>query len=76
TPSTLVAKAAYAVERGLMAPDQIGMLAFNRDAAGELQQRTSAAFERLGLPAGDVTGCKFHALGRQIIGKVTGRMPE
>ncbi|AOA72721.1 helicase IV [Stenotrophomonas rhizophila] len=74
--STMVAKAAYAVERGLMAPDQIVMLAFNREAAGELQQRTSAAFERLGLPVGDVTACTFHALGRQIIGKVTGRMPE
>jgi hypothetical protein len=29
--STMVAKAAYAVERGLMAPDQIVMLAFNRE---------------------------------------------
>lgn len=74
--STMVAKAAYAVERGLMAPDQIVMLAFNKEAASELQQRTAAAFARLGLPADDVTACTFHALGRQIIGKVTGRMPE
>ncbi len=74
--STMVAKAAYAVQRGLMAPDQIVMLAFNKEAATELQQRTAAAFQRLGLPAGDVTACTFHALGRQIIGEVTGRMPE
>lgn len=74
--STMVAKAAYAVQRGLMAPDQIVMLAFNKEAATELQQRTAAAFERLGLPAGEVDACTFHALGRQIIGKVTGRMPE
>lgn len=74
--STMVAKAAYAVERGLMAADQIVMLAFNKEAATELQQRTAAAFERLGLPADEVTACTFHALGRQIIGKVTGRMPE
>ncbi|WP_312329022.1 UvrD-helicase domain-containing protein [Stenotrophomonas sp.] len=74
--STMVAKAAYAVQRGLMAPDQIVMLAFNKEAATELQQRTAAAFERLGLPTGEVNACTFHALGRQIIGKVTGRMPE
>lgn len=74
--STMVAKAAYAVERGLMAADQIVMLAFNKEAATELQQRTAAAFERLGLPADQVTACTFHALGRQIIGKVTGRLPE
>lgn len=74
--STMVAKAAYAVQRGLMAPDQIVMLAFNKEAASELQQRTDAAFERLGLAVGEVTACTFHALGRQIIGSVTGRMPE
>ncbi|MFL9585080.1 UvrD-helicase domain-containing protein [Stenotrophomonas sp. AB1(2024)] len=74
--STMVAKAAYAVERGLMAPDQIVMLAFNKEAASELQQRTAAAFQRLGLHGAEVTACTFHALGRQIIGKVTGRLPE
>ncbi|MFI8716572.1 UvrD-helicase domain-containing protein [Stenotrophomonas sp. NPDC077464] len=74
--STMVAKAAYAVQRGLMAPDQIVMLAFNKEAASELQQRTDAAFQRLGLAVGEVTACTFHALGRQIIGSVTGRMPE
>lgn len=74
--STMVAKAAYAVQHGLMAPGQIVMLAFNKEAANELQQRTDAAFERLGLAGGGVTACTFHALGRQIIGSVTGRMPD
>ena len=74
--STLVAKAAYAVDRGLVPPERIVMLAFNKDAAGELQQRTEQAFARLGLDAQAVQARTFHALGRQIIGKATGRMPD
>ncbi|MGH8038387.1 MAG: UvrD-helicase domain-containing protein [Stenotrophomonas sp.] len=74
--STMVAKAAYAIDRGLAAADQIVMLAFNKEAATELQQRTDAAFQRLGMAAEGVQARTFHALGRQIIGKVTGRMPE
>lgn len=74
--STMVAKAAYAVDRGLVPAERIVMLAFNKDAAAELQQRTDQAFQRLGLDAGGVQARTFHALGRQIIGKVTGRLPS
>jgi DNA helicase-4 len=74
--STMVAKAAYAIDRGLVAADQIVMLAFNKEAATELQQRTDAAFQRLGMDADGVQARTFHALGRQIIGKVSGRTPE
>jgi DNA helicase-4 len=74
--STMVAKAAYAIDRGLVAADQIVMLAFNKEAATELQHRTDAAFQRLGMDAEGVQARTFHALGRQIIGKVSGRMPE
>lgn len=73
--ATMVAKAAYAVDRGLVAAEQIVMLAFNKDAASELQQRADQAFQRLGLDAEGVQARTFHALGRQIIGQATGRFP-
>jgi DNA helicase-4 len=74
--STMVAKAAYAVERGLVAPERIVMLAFNKDAATELQARADRAFQRLGLGEVRVEARTFHALGRHIIAQATGRMPQ
>ena len=74
--STMVAKAAYAIDRGLVAPERIVMLAFNKEAAAELQQRSDQALQRLGMDGVRVEARTFHALGRQIIGKATGRMPE
>ncbi|MCF7752561.1 UvrD-helicase domain-containing protein [Bacillus subtilis subsp. subtilis] len=74
--STMVAKAAYAIDRGLVAPERIVMLAFNKEAATELQQRSDAALQRLGMPAVRVEARTFHALGRQIIAQASGRMPE
>ncbi|WMJ68716.1 UvrD-helicase domain-containing protein [Stenotrophomonas sp. 24(2023)] len=74
--STMVAKAAYAIDRGFIAPERIVMLAFNKDAAQELQARTDSAFARLGLETGRVQARTFHALGLHIIGKATGRKPD
>ncbi|MEG2805661.1 UvrD-helicase domain-containing protein, partial [Stenotrophomonas sp.] len=74
--STMVAKAVYAIERGLVAPERIVMLAFNREAATELQQRADQALQRLGMHGVHVQALTFHALGRQIIGKATGQLPE
>ena len=74
--STMVAKAAYAIERGLIAPERIVMLAFNKDAATELQARADRAFQRLGLDQVRVEARTFHALGRQIIAQATGQMPQ
>ncbi|WP_256843386.1 UvrD-helicase domain-containing protein, partial [Pseudomonas aeruginosa] len=37
--STMVAKAAYAIDRGFVQPERIVMLAFNKDAAQELEER-------------------------------------
>ena len=42
--SVMVARAAYAVSRGFVAPDRILMLAFNKAAATELQERVVARF--------------------------------
>ncbi len=39
----MVAKAAYAIDRGFVEPERIVMLAFNKDAAQELQSAHSDA---------------------------------
>ncbi len=74
--STMVAKAAYAIDRGFVEPERIVMLAFNKDAARELEERAQRSFDRLGM--GDITieVRTFHALGLAIIAKATGRKPD
>lgn len=68
---TIVAKAAYAIHRGLVGPDRIVMLAFNDVAANELSKRAKRALSSVGLSA-DVSVMTFHTLGNRIIGHATG----
>jgi DNA helicase IV len=72
--STIVAKAGYALEEGLCAPEDILLLAFNTDAAEELRTRIA---KRLGhIPGSDrITAKTFHAFGLEVVGAATGRMP-
>lgn len=74
--STLVAKAAYAIDRGFVEPERVLMLAFNKDAAEELEARAQRAFQRLGMGDAVVEARTFHALGLAIIAKATGRKPD
>ncbi len=74
--SVMVARAAYAVARGFIAPDRILMLAFNADAAAELQRRVTTRLGALGLPADGVQASTFHSFGRRLIGQATGRKPS
>lgn len=74
--STMVAKAAYAIDRGFVEPGRIVMLAFNKDAAQELQERAQRCFSRLGMGDTVVEARTFHALGLSIIAKATGRKPD
>ena len=74
--STMVAKAAYAIKRGLVPPERIVMLAFNTAAAAELSERAARSFERLGMADVAVKAKTFHALGIEIIGQTTGRKPS
>ncbi|MEO9228128.1 MAG: UvrD-helicase domain-containing protein [Devosia sp.] len=74
--STMVAKAAYAIHRGLVAPERIVLLAFNKQAAEELRERAAQAFQRLGMEGIQVETSTFHALGLSIIGKATGERPD
>lgn len=74
--STMVAKAAYAIHRGLVTPDRVAMMAFNKSAAEELKERAAKSFERLGMQGVAVEATTFHAMGLRIIGKATGEKPD
>lgn len=74
--STMVAKAAYAIHRGLAAPERIVLLAFNKKAAVELKERAAQAFVRLGMDGVQIEASTFHALGLGIIGQATGEKPD
>ena len=74
--STMVAKAGYALHRNLIPADKILMLAFNKEAAKQLQQRTRDRLGPLGLDADKVVARTFHAFGLEIIGQATGRKPS
>lgn len=74
--STMVAKAVYAIYRGFVAPDRIILLAFNKQAAEELEERAAKSFERLGIKDVSVQASTFRALGLRIIGKATGEKPD
>lgn len=71
----MVAKAAYAIATGLVRPDEILMLAFNADAAKELEERLEkrlkASRAQNRLHAGLST-----ALGLSVIGEATGAKPR
>lgn len=73
--STMVAKVGYVLRQRLATPDQILLLAFNRDAAAELGERIR---ERLADFPGieDVTTKTFDGFGLSVIGEATGQKPR
>jgi DNA helicase-4 len=52
--SVMVARAAYAVARGFVHPEHILLLAFNKSAADELQERVEARFAAAGMASAGV----------------------
>lgn len=66
--STLVAKVAYAIRKGLFQPSEVLALAFNKKAAEELAVRLR---ERLNEIAGveQIRSETFHGLGNKILGE-------
>lgn len=74
--STMVAKAAYAIDRGFFQPKEIVMLAFNKDAAKELAERAEQSFARLEMGNVKVRAKTFHRLGLAIIGYATKKKPR
>lgn len=73
--SLMVARTAYAIKRGFVAPERILLLAFNRDAARELQRRLDERLELLGIDA-QVRAATFHSFGLSLIGQATGAKPR
>lgn len=74
--SVMVARAAYAVDRGFVPPDRVLLLAFNRAAASELQERIESRFAAAGIPSEGVKASTFHAFGLEVIGRATGKKPR
>lgn len=74
--SVMIARAAYAVARGFVAPERILLLAYNRDAARELQERVTERFAAVGVPSEGVRAQTLHAFGYDAIGQATGRRPS
>jgi DNA helicase-4 len=70
--STMVARAGYAVRRGIAEPGEILMLAFNKKAAAELSERAAS---RLGDQGTAIASTTFHAFGLRVIGEATDRKP-
>jgi len=74
--SVMVARAAYAVSRGFVTPDRILVLAFNKAAATELQQRIVTRFASAGIDSSGLRASTFHSFGLEIIGRATGEKPR
>lgn len=73
--ATMVGKVAYVLEKQLYRPDEILILAFNKNAADELKTRIARQLQ----VDEDALACRvttFHALGRGIIEEVEGRPPQ
>lgn len=68
--SVVVAKVAYIVKRLGVRPDEVLLLAYNKAAAAELQERVDA---RVGV---NLKVSTFHALGLGIIAQVEGKKPS
>ena len=74
--SVMVARAAYAVTRGFISPDRILLLAFNKAAATEMQERVAARFAAAGLNSSGLRASTFHSFGLEVIGQATGEKPR
>lgn len=67
--SVIVAKTGYLLKKGFYTPDQILLLAFNRNAADEMKGRIKKVLDT------DVAASTFHAVGLEIVAEVEGKKP-
>ncbi|MDH2414336.1 UvrD-helicase domain-containing protein [Nocardioides sp. CER19] len=74
--SVMVARAAYAIRFGFVPADKVLLLAFNRDAAEQLQSRLEGRFAAAGMDSTGFAANTFHAFGLSCIGRATGRKPR
>lgn len=74
--SVMVARAAYAILRDFVPADRILLLAFNKDAAVELQERVDSRLAAAGIRSDGLRAATFHSFGLSIIGRATGKKPR
>ena len=74
--SVMVARTAYALKRGFVAPNRVLLLAFNKDAAEELKERVNLRLGAVGLDPTGITTSTFHSFGLKVIGEATGSKPR
>jgi DNA helicase-4 len=74
--STMVAKAGYALHRNVVPPERILLLAFNKEAAKELQLRVQERLSPLGFASEGIIARTFHKFGLDVIGHATGKKPS
>lgn len=68
--SVIIAKVGYLLKSGKCKPEEILLLAFNKDAAKELSERCEMRFRA------EIKATTFHALGNQIVGGVEDPIPS
>ena len=74
--SVMVARAGYSILRQFVPADRILMLAFNKDAATELQVRVEERLDAAGIDSSGLKAATFHSFGLSVIGTATGRKPR
>lgn len=74
--STIVGKVGYALLTGLYKPEEILVLAFNRNAGEELNDRINLRLKDILVQSNaKIEALNFHQLGVRVIGKATGKSP-
>lgn len=74
--SVMVARAAYAIHRKFVRPERVLLLAFNKAAAEELQERVTKRLAALEIPSTGLRASTFHSFGLGVIGDAVGRKPR
>ncbi len=74
--SVMVARAAYASMKGIVEPSRILLLAFNKAAAEELQERVREGFARVNIDSSGIKSSTFHAYGLEVIGRAMNARPK
>ena len=74
--SVMVARAAYATMKNFIDPSKILLLAFNKAAAEELQERVKNRFENANIDSTGIKASTFHAFGLDIIGRALNERPS
>jgi DNA helicase-4 len=73
--SVMVARAAYATMKNFIDPSKILLLAFNKAAAEELQERVKNRFESANIDSTGIKASTFHAFGLDVIGRALNERP-